>query len=54
MMTTEGPFPIIDFYLQLAARGEKILGFVDDTSYWRDLGRPEDLARAAEETALWR
>ena len=53
MMTAEGPFPIIDFYLGLSRRGEKIAAFVDDDSYWRDLGRPEDLAKAGEEIALW-
>jgi NDP-sugar pyrophosphorylase family protein len=53
MMTAEGAFSIIDFYLSLAARGEKILGFLDEESYWRDLGRPEDLARAADEVSIW-
>jgi NDP-sugar pyrophosphorylase family protein len=53
MMTAEGAFPIVDFYLTLAARGEKLQAYIDDTSYWRDLGRPEDLAKAADETALW-
>jgi NDP-sugar pyrophosphorylase family protein len=53
MMADDGPFPIIDFYLKMAAQGERILAFVDDKSYWRDLGRPEDRAKAAEEIGLW-
>jgi NDP-sugar pyrophosphorylase family protein len=45
------PFSIIDAYLALARRGERILGHRDDTSYWRDLGRIEDLEKAREEWA---
>ena len=48
-MSEDGVFSIIDCYLRLAARGEKILGFRADEYYWRDLGRPEDLAQAAED-----
>jgi NDP-sugar pyrophosphorylase family protein len=33
-------------YLRLAAQGENILGFRADEYYWRDLGRPENVARA--------
>jgi NDP-sugar pyrophosphorylase family protein len=43
MMTEEGGFSIIASYLNLAAFGEKILGFRADEYYWRDLGRLEDL-----------
>jgi NDP-sugar pyrophosphorylase family protein len=46
MMTEEGAFSIIDSYLRLAASGEKIIGFRADEYYWRDLGRPENVARA--------
>lgn len=46
MMTQGGAFSIIATYLDLAARGEKILAFRADEYYWRDLGRPEDLAQA--------
>jgi NDP-sugar pyrophosphorylase family protein len=45
-MTEEGAFSIIDCYLRLAAQGEKILAFRADKSYWRDLGRPENVAQA--------
>jgi NDP-sugar pyrophosphorylase family protein len=45
-MTEGGAFSIIDAYLRLAAQGEKIASFRADGSYWRDLGRPEDLAAA--------
>jgi NDP-sugar pyrophosphorylase family protein len=47
MMTEEGAFSIIASYLRLAAGGERVLGFRDDDAYWRDLGTPESLARAA-------
>ena len=48
LLTESTPvFSIIDSYLRLASRGEKILAFRDDTSYWRDLGKPADLAQAA-------
>jgi NDP-sugar pyrophosphorylase family protein len=46
-MEEEGVFSIIDAYLHLAARGEKIVAFRADECYWRDLGRPESLAQAA-------
>ena len=47
MLTEEGVFSIITSYLRLAARGENILAFRADDYYWRDLGRPADLAQAA-------
>jgi NDP-sugar pyrophosphorylase family protein len=47
MLTEEGIFSIIPSYLRLAAQGEKILAFRADQYYWRDLGRPSDLAQAA-------
>jgi len=49
MMTEEGVFSIITSYLRLAACGEKILAFRADSYYWRDLGRPGDLLRAAQD-----
>lgn len=47
MVTEQGVFSIIDTYLRLAAQGEKILSFLADEYYWRDLGRPADLSQAA-------
>jgi NDP-sugar pyrophosphorylase family protein len=49
MLTDEGVFSIIDVYLRLASQGEKILAFRADEYYWRDLGRPSDLAQAARD-----
>jgi NDP-sugar pyrophosphorylase family protein len=49
MLTEEGVFSIIPSYLRLAAQGEKILAFRADNFYWRDLGRPADLAQAAHD-----
>ncbi|MGB7266929.1 MAG: nucleotidyltransferase family protein [Terracidiphilus sp.] len=45
-MHDNGAFSIITSYLHLAAQGEKILAFRADGSYWRDLGRPENLVEA--------
>jgi NDP-sugar pyrophosphorylase family protein len=50
-MHHEGAFSIIDTYIQLAARGEKIVAFRADEYYWRDLGRPENVAQAARDLA---
>jgi len=49
MLTEEGIFSIIPAYLRLAAHGQPILAFRADTYYWRDLGRPADLAQAAHD-----
>jgi len=46
MMTEDGAFSIIACYLRLSAKGENILGFRADEYYWRDLGRPENVAQA--------
>jgi dTDP-glucose pyrophosphorylase len=48
-MTEDGAFSIIDSYLRLANQGEKILAYRSDTSYWRDLGRPESLIETAQD-----
>jgi NDP-sugar pyrophosphorylase family protein len=45
----EGAFSIIDAYMRLAAQGEKIIAFRADNCYWRDLGRPESIVRAAQD-----
>ena len=47
MLNEEGIFSIVPSYLRLSAQGEKILAFRADEYYWRDLGRPADLTRAA-------
>ncbi len=47
LLTETAPFSIIDSYLRLSTQGEKILAFRHDNSYWRDLGKPADLAQAA-------
>jgi NDP-sugar pyrophosphorylase family protein len=49
MMEEEGTFSIISTYLRLAARGEKILSFSADEYYWRDLGKPENVAHAEDD-----
>jgi NDP-sugar pyrophosphorylase family protein len=49
LMNEDGAFSIIDTYLRLAVRGEKILAFAADEYYWRDLGTPANVERAAED-----
>ncbi len=49
LLTEEGIFSIIPSYLRLSAQGQKILAFRTDQYYWRDLGRPSDLAQATHD-----
>ena len=49
MLTEQGVFSIIDSYLRLAAQDLKILAFLADQYYWRDLGKPADLSQAADD-----
>jgi NDP-sugar pyrophosphorylase family protein len=48
-LTESAPFSIIDSYLRLSSQSQKILAFPADTSYWRDLGKPSDLAQASRD-----
>ena len=50
-MPEEQVFSIIDCYLRLAAEEEKIVGCESNDSYWLDLGRPENVMRAARDLA---
>jgi NDP-sugar pyrophosphorylase family protein len=49
LMVEDGVFSIITTYLRLATEGEKILAFRTDDYYWRDMGRPDDVLRAARD-----
>jgi NDP-sugar pyrophosphorylase family protein len=49
MMAEDGAFSIVTSYLRLAEQGEKILAFRADEFYWRDLGKPENIAQAAQD-----
>jgi NDP-sugar pyrophosphorylase family protein len=51
MMTEAETFSIIASYLRLAGQGENIAAFRADEYYWRDLGRPENVAQAAQDLA---
>jgi NDP-sugar pyrophosphorylase family protein len=53
MIRQQGVYSIIDTYLDLAARGERILAFRNDDCYWMDLGRPENVAQASREVEQW-
>lgn len=45
LISEEGKFPIIDLYLRLA-KTEKITGYIDNSTIWMDLGKPEQLQNA--------
>ena len=45
LITETGKFSVIHLYLRLAAK-HKINGFIDNSSLWMDLGKPEQLAEA--------
>ena len=47
-LTEDGVFSIISSYLRLAGHGETIMGFRADQDSWRDVGRREDLDKAAQ------
>ena len=51
MISEEGAFSIIATYLRLASEREKILAFRADAYSWMDLGKPENVARAAQQMA---
>jgi NDP-sugar pyrophosphorylase family protein len=46
MLSEEGAFSIVTSYLRLAAQGEAICAFRAGGYYWRDLGKPENIAVA--------
>ena len=50
-MSEDGVFSIITSYLRLAAEGERIVAYRADACYWRDLGRPENIAMAETDIA---
>ena len=52
MMSEEGVFSILTPYLRLAGAGGEILGFPADEYYWKDLGKPENLAEAEQAVKL--
>jgi NDP-sugar pyrophosphorylase family protein len=49
VMEQEGAFSVIQLYLRLAKQNEAILAYRTDRYYWRDLGRPEQVERAAHD-----
>lgn len=51
MLGDEDVFPIVAAYLRFASEGKEVLAFRADDCYWRDLGRPESIAQAAEDIA---
>lgn len=51
LMEEDGCFSIIDVYLRLCGQ-YNIMGFVDDNSYWLDIGTPEKLKKADSEIQI--
>jgi NDP-sugar pyrophosphorylase family protein len=51
LISEDGAFSIINSYLRLAGQGENILAFRADEFYWRDLGKPENVAQATEDVS---
>lgn len=51
LIDEEGCFSIIDVYLRLA-ESHKIMGYVDDASFWLDVGTPEKLQRGEDEIEI--
>ncbi|MGA9544855.1 MAG: nucleotidyltransferase family protein [Candidatus Sulfotelmatobacter sp.] len=49
MMTEDGVFSIIASYLRLGGERENIIGFRTDQYYWRDLGRPGNVAQVEQD-----
>lgn len=49
LMHEDGVFSIIPVYLRLAAAGESIVSYTPDQYYWRDLGKPAQIAAASED-----
>lgn len=49
MITEQDAFSVMVPYLRMSGRGEPILAFRSDDYYWRDLGRPEQVAEAARD-----
>ena len=45
LITEEGKFPIIDLYLRLAVN-HSIIAYIDQSEFWMDLGKPEQLVIA--------
>ena len=48
-LNEEGAFSIIMAYLRLAAQGLRICAFPANEYYWRDLGKPGNIAQASED-----
>jgi NDP-sugar pyrophosphorylase family protein len=48
-ITEVGAFSIISAYLRLADQGEKVEAFRADEYYWKDLGRPENVAQVSQD-----
>ncbi len=48
-LSKDGPFSIVQAYLNLSAEGQHIYGFPSDAYKWIDAGRKEHLLQAADE-----
>ncbi len=48
LMPAANRFSITNFYLELA-KNNHIRGYFDESSFWMDVGKPEELVRARNE-----
>jgi len=46
-MPAKNIFPIIEFYYNLAQKGEVIQAFHADSYFWFDLGKPDNIVNAS-------
>lgn len=53
LLPRQEKFSIISAYLALAAAGEHIQAWRQDSAYWADLGTPHSLEEAAEQSQVW-
>lgn len=49
LMSEDGAFSVITTYLRLAGQGESIGAFRADEYYWKDLGKPQNIAQATSD-----
>ena len=49
LLREDGAFSVVTSYLRIAGKSEPICGFRADEYYWRDLGKPENIAQAEQD-----
>ena len=49
LLREDGAFSVVTSYLRIAGNSQPICGFRADEYYWRDLGKPENIAQAEQD-----